>query len=532
MIINSNHLCLLRHLIHSSCRHHNRRHPSLHVCRRQLLSTVVSVDRNNKSDEQIKEEVIKIPKRIERGPTDILRALAGTVQRDLTGPDYRFVDDPFLTPLSNNQKRLFSLSRESGKRAAKYVFDEFPELFIRDVSEPKIDAFTYKELIDESVVVDEIDILQCIARKEVNNAIQCFKNMTRDKKPMSAETVQKLLELVCFYNCDEPPDMDFLVEKSYAAGEVNRSANIWKDNGFAEQLFASIEQKTSQTYCTLIQGLVKFSQSVKADHYYKEAKELGLKLNIETYNGLIKVAPMLRESSDSRWLYMEDVLNDMKSCGVRPNLHTMNNMLEVVTRFGAIGFSHKFAKKILSEMVNKMGIEPSLATYYHILNVFAKDKSPNFPILYEIMDKIDGKEFTICDLNDVNFFTTAMFTCHSKLNDKSIAYRIHRLYSLGKNSKLMGNFLNETKYFQRFCRILCATEDVDVFMTDFYDKYVPNVYIPEPTTFLEILQMIELYEAFRYLPKLREDFKSFDYRIDPHMPSPVITDIQKILELN
>ena len=39
---------------------------------------------------------IVIPPRVERGPTDILEALAGTVGKDYTAPHYRYHDDPWL----------------------------------------------------------------------------------------------------------------------------------------------------------------------------------------------------------------------------------------------------------------------------------------------------------------------------------------------------------------------------------------------------------------------------------------------------
>ncbi|CAG2162312.1 unnamed protein product [Oppiella nova] len=442
------------------------------------------------------------------GPTDILRALADVTQRDFSGPDYRYIDDPFLTPLSNHQKRLFSLSRESGRRAAKYVFEEFPELFFRDVSEPKIEAFTYKEVYDENTEVDETDLKKCIARKEVNHSMVCYKNMTRDAKEISGQTVQKLLELVCFYNCEEPVDMEFIIEKSFSK-ESERLLVVWKDNGFAEQLFDSIAEKTSETYCALIQGLAKHSQSQKAYQYYREMIEKGLKLNTETYNSLIKVAPMLRESSDTRWVYVEEILNCMKSNAIKPNLQTLNNMLEVITRFGAMRFTQNFAKKTLVEMTVNLGVEPSLATYYHLLNIFSRDKSPTSHVLYEIMDKIDGKEFVIRDPKDVNFFLTAMSVCQ-RLGDISLAYRLHELVSKGNNSRLLGNILNESTYYQKFFRLLTTSEDIKVFM-EFYEKYVPHVYIPEPVVLSDIWRMIQLYDGYHYLPRIWEDFKNFEY---------------------
>ena len=228
----------------------------------------------NVTQNDTKKEFIKIPKRIERGPTDILRALAQTVERDLSGPSYRYVDDPFLTPLSNYQKRVFSLSRESGRRAAKYVFDEFPELFFRDDSEPKIEALTYKDIYDENTEVDETDLKRCIARNEVNNAIICYKNLVRDSKPINSENLQKLLELVCFHNSSDPPDMEFITEKIFMKpSEAPRI--LWKDNGFAEQLFSAIQEKTSHSYCALIQGMAKYNQSQKAYLYYQEMTEKG-----------------------------------------------------------------------------------------------------------------------------------------------------------------------------------------------------------------------------------------------------------------
>ncbi|CAG2113807.1 unnamed protein product, partial [Medioppia subpectinata] len=454
-------------------------------------------------------EVIQIPKRIERGPTDILKALAEVTGKDFSGPDYRYIDDPFLTPLSNHQKRLFSLSRESGRRAANYVFEEFPELFYRDVSEPKVEAFTYKEVYDESTEVDETDLKKCIARKEVKHSITCYKNMTTAEKTISAETLQKLLELVSFYNCEEPPDLEFIVEKAFN-NDTTTPRVLWKDNGFAEQLFESMDEKTSEIYCALIQGLAKHSAPQKAYQCYQEMIEKGFKLNTETFNSILRVTPLLRESTETRWLFIEEVLNSMKANAIKPNLQTLNSILEVVTRFGSTRYAQNLAKKTLVEMITILGIEPSLATYYHLLNIFDRDKSPNRHILYDIMDRIENKKFIIQDTKDVNFFTRAMNVCQYKLMDISLAYRVHDLVSNGNNAKLLGNILSESNYHQMLFRLLSTSEDIKVFM-QYYEKYVPNVYIPEPLVFGDIFRMIELFDAFDYLPTIWEDLKRFEY---------------------
>ena len=84
---------------------------------------------------------ICIPNRIERGPTDILKALENTITRDYTAPHYKFHDDPYLTPLSKAQIRNYALAKESGKKAAMWIREEHRNLFQHKVADPEIKAF-------------------------------------------------------------------------------------------------------------------------------------------------------------------------------------------------------------------------------------------------------------------------------------------------------------------------------------------------------------------------------------------------------
>ena len=70
-----------------------------------------------------------IPARVERGPTDILEALAGTVGKDFTAPHYRYHDDPWLIPYKLDSKRAFTLAKESGRKAAQFIMNQPPDLF-------------------------------------------------------------------------------------------------------------------------------------------------------------------------------------------------------------------------------------------------------------------------------------------------------------------------------------------------------------------------------------------------------------------
>ena len=83
---------------------------------------------------------IILPSYIERSPSSILRVLASCVVRDKTAPDYKYHDDPFLIPYNSIQKRDYILAKDGGKKAARYVLDNHPELFEKNLiyDEPKI----------------------------------------------------------------------------------------------------------------------------------------------------------------------------------------------------------------------------------------------------------------------------------------------------------------------------------------------------------------------------------------------------------
>ena len=105
---------------------------------------------------------IVIAPRIERGPTDILAALAGTVGKDLTAPHYRYHDDPYLIPYKLGTKREYILSRESGKNAARFIMSKHPDLFEhnRIEAEPPITAFQPRAAYNrDNVTVELLDNL-------------------------------------------------------------------------------------------------------------------------------------------------------------------------------------------------------------------------------------------------------------------------------------------------------------------------------------------------------------------------------------
>ena len=101
---------------------------------------------------------IVIPPRVERGPTDILEALAGTVGKDFTAPHYRYHDDPWLIPWRLDSKRVYTLAKESGKNAAKYIMNQHPDLFHhnRIEADPPATALTPRVVYNRDNVTLEL----------------------------------------------------------------------------------------------------------------------------------------------------------------------------------------------------------------------------------------------------------------------------------------------------------------------------------------------------------------------------------------
>lgn len=71
---------------------------------------------------------------------NFFQALASSVSRDISGPHYKYHDDPFLTPASNIVKRTFSLSKEAGRKAARWIRDENAQFFTHRPEDPFIDV--------------------------------------------------------------------------------------------------------------------------------------------------------------------------------------------------------------------------------------------------------------------------------------------------------------------------------------------------------------------------------------------------------
>lgn len=458
------------------------------------------------------EDKIVIPARIHRSPTDILKALAGTVGRDTTGPHYKYHDDPYLTPCSNLTKRSYALSKESGRKAARWIRDQHPQLFTHRPEEPFVEGFYPKTEYSEDGKggggeVSGDTLTHLVGRGQVSDAITVYHLCGKKGVELSEDVLQGLLEMLCFYNCEEPLDSTWVEERWFrqATPTVRKT---WKDQGLAEEVFAALPNKGSPAYCALIRGMAQYYQVDRAWQLYQECCEKGIAVDTATYNALIRVASLLRDAADLRWQLVKELLSAMADSGTRPDLGTLNATLEALTQVVAWRQARDLSLQVMSEF-QQQGVQPSLATFYYLLTIHCRERGPLSHILLDILDHIEGRSFTIQHPMDTHFFVTAMNAARTHLESLEAARRVNALLRHGDNHLLIGDSYKESVYYRHYFVLSCNALPFDKFM-EVYSELVPHVYTPEPGVMQEVLQAVRVSGCLHHLPQLWSDLILFD----------------------
>jgi pentatricopeptide repeat domain-containing protein 3 len=81
---------------------------------------------------------------------------------------------------------------------------------------------------------------------------------------------------------------------------------------------------------------------------------------------------------------------DMNLLGVRPNLTTFNNVLYSLARIANYREARGLALRTLNEM-RAVGIEPSLASWSHVLLIYYPGDQSESNILNAIVDYLEGE---------------------------------------------------------------------------------------------------------------------------------------------
>lgn len=449
---------------------------------------------------------IVIPPRKERGPTDILEVLASTVGKDYTAPDYKYHDDPWLIPYKNNNKRDFTLSKESGRKAARYIMNQHPDLFEQNriEAEPPITAFQPRAKYNrDNVTVELLDNL--VNSFQVQDSIDVFTLLKIKGKDIPTDLKQGLLELVAFHNESEPE------EEGRESRGILKEQKHWKAEGFVEQEYSSGGEATEGERVTMLVGLGRHGGGQKVWQMYEECKANKDRIPVEGYNVVISRVEK-KEGVEKGMEAIKGVLTDMKEAKVTPTVCTLIAVLEVL---GVISRSkenvecRKYALDFLAEF-KLLGVEMSLGVYKSLMDIYFDPKKPKSPILGDIMNVLEGQDMSECKhYQDLWFMPQAMKFC-SQMNNVQLAWRVEEFFHTGNNARLLSDFQMEQVYYSNFLTVVLQNDEFETAI-DLYNKLVPHTFSPMSNYYQSLLNHIHSNGALQYLGKVWDDIEISDY---------------------
>ncbi|CAK1578571.1 unnamed protein product [Parnassius mnemosyne] len=468
-----------------------------------LCRTVSTVEAQKLPQNSNSSDGISPPPRIPRGPTDILQALAATVGPDPTAAHYKYHDDPYLIPLSNFRKRSYALSAEAGRKAAAWIRDEHADLFTTREwdppgkkktpylnADPYIEAFAPRPIYNDESKVTEEDFNYTIQNALLEDAIKVYE-LLGGAQVISDELKIKFLQLLCFYNEKEPISMDWVEERWFAANTRERQAATWRLGGLADSIFTSMEPKTPEAYCAVIQGMAKYYQAERAHALAQEAIEQGIPLSTSVFNSLLSCIGFLKEGTTLRIEALKTLLSQMNEQGLTPNHETLTACLRSVSAWGGGKILQQIALQVIAEF-RQIGIQPGLSAYYYLLCLFCKERGAQIDILTSILNDLEKREKLVPqEATDTNFFITAMGVCSDHLQNIDLAERLHKLLMKDDNYKLVGDAYKESIYYRHYITVTCRHAPFEKTL-QLLDTLVPNVYVPEPSVMEEIIRTLEV----------------------------------------
>ncbi|XP_059673693.1 small ribosomal subunit protein mS39 [Gavia stellata] len=489
--------------------------------RYRCSSSSTALGKTVDNSEVTREEIV-LPRRKTWDKLAVLQTLASTVNRDPTAAHYMFQDDPFLMPRNAANSRLFSLSKESGRNAAKYIIEQFPQYFDKTFAEPNIPCLMPETFTPQIEGVSEEALKERIHLRRVKDSVDLFDQLVQAGTPVSLETTNSLLDLLCFYGdgeatLEKEEEKEDLEEPGVDASEQKApkrqfqrgsqsSGSRWRENNNAERIFKIMPERNAHSYCTMIRGMVKHGASAKAYDMYIDLLNERHKADVHTFNALITAVPYLKERFLERWELAKVFLNHMAQQEVQPNVLTFNALLKTLRRCGGVGRSMSLL--VIKEM-EALDIEPSLATYDHLLFIFYRGvELYSSGIISEVLDDVERRSFTPQDPDDANFFATAMQAC-CDLKDINLAYRLNKAMEKGDNWKFLDmDRLNA--YWSKFFSLLCMMEQIDVVLK-WYKEMSSSLFYPTPKNILDLLQALDAANHLEVIPSVWEDMKRLGF---------------------
>ncbi|XP_029021340.1 pentatricopeptide repeat domain-containing protein 3, mitochondrial [Betta splendens] len=467
-------------------------------------------------------ETIVIPKKKTWSKEAVLEALASTASRDATAYPYQFQDDSYLSPRTFNEFKLYTLSQESGRAAAKYFVNNNPNFFTKDFAEPHIPCLMPETVSLHLKEVSEEALKERINLRKVTAAVDMYDQLLQAGSAISMETTHDLLDLICLY-CDRNPVEEGgpQTEETEESGAEAKKRKVrvgwasdllkstWKESNSAERIFKLLPEKDTRCYSALIRGMVKHGAYTEAFSMFTDLLNNRLSADVHIFNALISAVPDVRDKYNERLELLVELLKQMSQQKVQPNLLTFNSVLKALRHCGSLAKSQSL--QTLNEM-KTMGIAPSLATFDHMLAIFYKSANSaqsSTNILQEVMSEVTGCCFTCQDPDDVMFFSSAMRICLDT-KDLEMGYRVQSLVEVGENWRLLGDPYQLTIYYCRFFNLLCMMEHIDMVLK-WYRRLIPSLYYPNAQGLKDLLQALDTDNRLDLLPSIWKDIRSLGH---------------------
>uniref|UniRef100_A0A673LN43 Small ribosomal subunit protein mS39 n=1 Tax=Sinocyclocheilus rhinocerous TaxID=307959 RepID=A0A673LN43_9TELE len=404
-----------------------------------------------------------------------------------------------LTSFSPTQK-LFSLSQESGRNAAKYFINTYPKYFQKDYAQPHIPCLMPETLEAQIEEASEAALIERIRMRKVKAAVDLYDQLLQAGTSVSLDVTNQLLDLICFCGDHDPAQENVPEQRNEETVGWSHHKTIgrlflffpFRENNNAERIFALLSEPNTHSYSALIRGMVKYGAYSKAFSTYTDLLNNRLKADVQTFNALIIAAPEVKEKYNEKWELIVDLLKQMAEQKVKPNLLTLNAVLKALRRCGTLGKSQAFP--VISEM---KALSIGLLSDHYLL-LLLQERSATIQgqtdILQEVMNEVSGKSFTAQDPDD----------------GICISLQVHELLGVGENWRLLGNDFQQNIYYARFFSLLCMMENIDV-MLKWYRDLVPSVYYPSSNIMRDLLQALDTDNRLDLIPQIWKDIKQLGH---------------------
>ena len=270
---------------------------------------------------------VEVPTRVERGPTDLLEALGGTLGKDCTAPQYKFHDDPWLIPYKTIAKRDFILAKESGRKAARFIMNKHPDFFEQNriVADPPQHALLPRARYNKDNV--NLELLQTLVdTQQVGDSVTVFRFLRAKGKIISSELTQSLLELVAFYNEQEGEEEGW--EGRGVTGAADQQGPDWAGGGLVEEVYSEDGVATQGQRLAMLLGQGRHPAG-KPWLMFNECKAAGDLIPVEGYNAVLRRVNIKEGLANTRD-QVTKLLLEMREAGVDPNLDTLVSILNSV----------------------------------------------------------------------------------------------------------------------------------------------------------------------------------------------------------